>query len=195
MNAHQKHKLTLSADLHSYQESVKGRTLLGYYCMFPGFRFTYWLRLHSWLAELSSFIPLTAITARILRHQSLKTGIQIDPATSIGKGLYMPHFGGIVVNPGATIGNDCYLSHNVTIGKVHSGIRKGIPKIGNNVFIGTGSVILGNITIGNNAAIAANSVVIDDVPAGVFVAGNPAKIIAEKTSDDVLGRTARAQPE
>ena len=88
----------------------------------------------------------------------------------------MPHFGGIVVNPTAVIGKNCYLSHNVLIGKVHAGKRAGVPIIGDDVFIGTGAVILGNVKIGNNAAIGVNSVVIDDVPNNAFVAGAPAKV-------------------
>jgi serine O-acetyltransferase len=98
----------------------------------------------------------------------------------------MPHFGGIVVNPKAVIGANCYLSHNVLIGKVHAGKRAGVPVVGDNVFIGAGAVILGNIAIGNNAAIGVNSVVIDDVPAGVLVAGAPARVVAEKSSDEIL---------
>jgi serine O-acetyltransferase len=99
----------------------------------------------------------------------------------------MPHFGGIVVNPKAVVGANCYLSHNVLIGKVHAGKRKGIPEIRDNVFIGTGASIIGNVHVGDHAAIAINSVVIDDVPAGVLVAGAPARVVAEKSSDEILG--------
>ena len=124
----------------------------------------------------------------IILHQSRKTGIQINPGATIGRGLYIPHYGGIVVNPQAIIGNYCYLSHNVLIGKVHTGMREGVPAIGDDVFVGTGAVILGNLTIGNNAAIGANSVVINDVPDDVFVAGAPAKIVAQAGAKELLGR-------
>ena len=92
-----------------------------------------------------------------------------------------------MVNPSAVIGKNCYLSHNVLIGKVHTGKRMGVPIIGNDVFIGAGAVILGDIKIGDNAAIGANSVVINDVPANTFVAGSPAKVVAEKGADSILG--------
>ena len=62
-----------------------------------------------------------------------------------------------------------------------------MPVIGDDVFVGTGSVILGNIKVGNNAAIGANSVVINDVPDGVFVAGAPAKVVAQTGAKKLLG--------
>ena len=92
-----------------------------------------------------------------------------------------------MVNPQTVIGNNCYLSHNVLIGKVHAGKREGVPAIGNDVFIGTGAVLLGHIKVGNNAALGVNSVVIDDVPAGVMVAGAPAKVIAQRGAREILG--------
>jgi serine O-acetyltransferase len=123
----------------------------------------------------------------IILYQSRKTGIQINPGATIGRGLYIPHYGGIVVNPQTVIGKNCYLSHNVLIGKVHAGKRAGVPVIGDDVFIGTGAVLLGNITIENNAAIGVNSVVIDDVQSGVMVAGAPARLIAKRGAREVLG--------
>lgn len=123
----------------------------------------------------------------MILHQSIRTGIQINPGASIGAGLYIPHYGGIVVNPQAVIGSNCYLSHNVLIGKVHAGKRAGVPTIGDDVFIGTGAVLLGNIHVGNNAAIGVNSVVIDKVPNGVMVAGAPARVIAQRGAREMLG--------
>jgi serine O-acetyltransferase len=123
----------------------------------------------------------------MILHQSIRTGIQINPGATIGPGLYIPHFGGIVVNPQTVIGSNCYLSHNVLIGKVHAGKRAGVPTVGDDVFIGTGAVLLGNIQVGNNAAIGVNSVVIDDVPADVMVAGAPARVVAQRGAREVLG--------
>ena len=117
-------------------------------------------------------------------------GTQISYGTQIGRGFYLPHTGGIVVNPATKIGRNCYLSHNVTIGKVHTGDKQGVPTLGNDVFVGAGAVILGNIKIGDNAAIGPNSVVINDVPDNVYVGGIPAKVISNKGACDVLGRDA-----
>jgi serine O-acetyltransferase len=163
------------------------RALIHCYVIHPGFRFTCWFRFagycrgHRTLRYLSKFLTL------IVLHQSLKTGIQINPGATIGPGLYIPHYGGIVVNPHAVIGKNCYLSHNVLIGKVHTGKREGVPVIGNDVFIGTGAVLLGNIRVGSNAAIGVNSVVIDDVPEDVFTAGAPSKIVSQTGAKNLLG--------
>lgn len=165
----------------------RGNSWLIGYLLFPGFRFSFWFRLHQWANASGKHRLVRVFLTWCVLRQSLKTGIQINPGAQVGPGLYMPHFGGIVVNPKAVIGANCYLSHNVLIGKVHAGKRAGVPVVGDNVFIGAGAVILGNIAIGNNAAIGVNSVVIDDVPAGVLVAGAPARVVAEKSSDEILG--------
>ena len=85
----------------------------------------------------------------------------------------MPHWGRIILNA-EKIGNDLYVFHNVTIGNDY---MTGKPTPGNNIFIGTNSVILGKITIGDNVVIGACSFVNHDVPSNCLVAGNPAKII------------------
>ena len=105
-------------------------------------------------------------------------GIQIPAGTKIGKGFYIGHFGCIVVNPDAVIGDNVNISQGVTIGQTNRGPRKGTPRIGNNVYIGPGAKIIGNIAIGNDAAIGANAVVTHDVPDNAVVAGVPAKIIS-----------------
>lgn len=163
------------------------RALIRCYVIHPGFRFSCWFRFAGYCRGHRILRYLSKCATFIVLHQSLKTGIQINPGAKIGEGLYIPHYGGIVVNPSAVIGEDCYLSHNVLIGKVHSGTREGVPVIGDDVFVGTGSVILGNIKVGNNAAIGANSVVINDVPDGVFVAGAPAKVVAQTGAKKLLG--------
>jgi serine O-acetyltransferase len=153
----------------------------------PGLRFTCWFRFGHFCRSHKVLRFISKLVTLIILHQSRKTGIQINPGATIGAGLYIPHYGGIVMNPQTVIGNNCYLSHNVLIGKVHAGKRAGVPVIGDDAFIGTGAVILGNIQVGNNAAIGVNSVVIDDVPDGVMVAGAPAKVIAQRGAREILG--------
>jgi len=82
-----------------------------------------------------------------------------------------------VINARAKIGNNCNIAHGVTIGQTNRGEQKGTPTIENNVWIGTGSVIVGKISIGNNVLIAPLSYVNFDVPNNSLVVGNPAKII------------------
>ena len=77
----------------------------------------------------------------------------------------------------AVIGKNCNIAHGVTIGQANRGKLKGYPTIGDNVWIGTGSVIVGNINIGPNVLIAPNSFVNVDVPKNSLVIGNPCKVI------------------
>jgi serine O-acetyltransferase len=164
------------ADIKRYPGSSDFTGICHKYLLHPSVRFLFWFRLSESVFNSKKLKIVSKFMTFIVLCQSRRTGIQVGVGTSIGEGLYIPHFGGIVVNPTAVIGRNCYLSHNVLIGKVHAGKRAGVPVIGDDVFIGTGAVILGNITIGNNAAIGVNSVVIDDVPENAFVAGAPAQV-------------------
>ena len=112
----------------------------------------------------------------ILRLLTYRYGFQIPFQTEIGGGFYIGHFGTIVISINATIGKNCNIAHNVTIGAAR-GKRAGAPKIGNLVWMGTGSVITGNITIGDNVLIAPNAFVNADIPSNSIAMGNPAQII------------------
>ena len=94
--------------------------------------------------------------------------------TKIGGGFRLIHYGSVVIHGKAVIGENCTIFHNVTIGKAH----RGIPKIGNNVTIGAGSVLVGPIRIGNDVTIGAGSVVVKDIPDNVCVAGNPGRVVS-----------------
>ena len=99
---------------------------------------------------------------------------------NIGNSTEFKHHGlGCVVHSRTTIGENCIIFQNVTIGcKFKNGISDGkVPTIGNNVMIGAGAVVLGDITIGDNSIIGANAVVIEDVPCDSIAIGVPAKII------------------
>jgi serine O-acetyltransferase len=102
----------------------------------------------------------------------ITSGIRLHREVTIGKDFHLIHAGNIHVHPNTVIGDRCGILHNVTIGNNMTG---GAPVIGNDVFIGTGAVILGEITIGDGARIAANSLVIRNVPAGATAIGVPAK--------------------
>lgn len=103
----------------------------------------------------------------------------ISARSSIGKGTIFHHHGcGCVVHDKTVIGKNCKIFQNTTIGsKFPDGVCEGgAPVIGNNVFIGAGAVILGNIKIGDNAIIGANAVVLRDIPQNAIAIGVPAKI-------------------
>jgi serine O-acetyltransferase len=78
------------------------------------------------------------------------------------------------------MGERCSLSQGVTIG-VLGGPREGVPRIGNDVYIGAGAKVLGDITIGDGAIIGANAVVLSDVPAGATAVGVPARVISKES--------------
>lgn len=105
-----------------------------------------------------------------------KTQINIPSGTDIGEGFYIGHLGRIIINPKAKIGKNVNIATGVTIGQANRGAKQGVPTIGNNVWIGTNSVIVGNITIGDDVLIAPLSYVNTDVPSHSVVMGNPAVI-------------------
>ena len=104
------------------------------------------------------------------------TGIEIHPAAIIGKGLLIDHGMGVVIGETAEIGNGCTIFHGVTLGGRGNTKGKRHPTLGNNVFVGAGAKILGNIEIGDNVKIGANAVVLNDVPEGATAVGVPARI-------------------
>ena len=99
-----------------------------------------------------------------LRRLKVKYGLDISYRTKMGKGIYIGHFGGVVVHGDVEIGDNCNLSQGITLGLSNYGEKKGVPKIGHHVFLGPGSCIFGNIIVGNHVTIGANAVVTEDVP-------------------------------
>ncbi len=110
------------------------------------------------------------------------TGISIPASARIGNSFYIAHFGGIILNSETRIGNNCNISQGVTIGVSGLGDRRGVPVIGNNVYIGANAVLAGHISIGDNVLIAACSFVGSDVEENNVVQGVPAVIISDKSS-------------
>lgn len=104
------------------------------------------------------------------------TGIEIHPGAKIGKRLFIDHGMGVVIGETVVIGDDVLLYQSVTLGG--TGLEKGKrhPTIGNNVVVGAGAKVLGNITVGDNSYIGSNAVVIKDVPPNSTVVGVPGRI-------------------
>ncbi len=143
----------------------------------PGFRQMFLFRLNRSCKK----IPLINLFISILyRLHSEFYGFQIPPNLNIGEGIYIGHYGTIIINGNAKLGNNINLTTNVLIGQTNRGKLKGVPQIGDNVYLGYGCVVVGNINIGNNVLIAANAYVNQDVPDNSIVIGNPASIISNK---------------
>ena len=122
------------------------------------------------------------------------TGIEIHPAATIGRGLFIDHGMGVVIGETAEIGNDVTLYHGVTLGGVAPSVdsdgQRGVkrhPTLADGVIVGSGAQILGPITIGENARIGANAVVTKDVAEGTTMVGIPARaVVREKACKDTF---------
>ena len=112
----------------------------------------------------------------LLHHMQSRFKLEISWRCTIGKGLYLGHAYCITVNPKAIIGDWCNLHKGVTIGQQNRGRLKGVPVIGNKVWIGVNATIVGRVTIGDDVLIAPNSYVNCDVPSHSVVIGNPCQI-------------------
>ena len=109
-------------------------------------------------------------------------GVDIHPASIIGKGIMIDHAHSIVIGETAVVGDNVSMLHSVTLGGTGKEEEDRHPKIGDGVLIGAGAKVLGNITVGCSR-IAAGSVVLQEVPPATTVAGVPAKIVGEAGCD------------
>lgn len=172
---------SIKYDLYRYKGDTSFKSFIRAWLFIPGFRYTYHFRKSKKYKRNS----ILGIIHRIaLRRYYFKYGIQIPINTKIGKGLYIGHFGNIVVNNSAVIGENCNIAHGVTIGQINRGKKKGTPKIGNRVWIGTGSVVVGNIKVGNNVLIAPLTYVNDDIPDNSLAIGNPFRVIPQANATE-----------
>ena len=111
------------------------------------------------------------------------TGIEIHPKARIGNRCFIDHGSGVVIGETAVIGDDVLIYQQVTLGGTGAAHSKRHPTIGNNVTIGAGAKVLGNITIGDNVRIGAGSVVINDVPSNCTVVGIPGRVVQQSFVD------------
>ena len=112
------------------------------------------------------------------------TGIEIHPGATIGHSIMIDHGMGVVIGETAEVGNRVVIFHGVTLGGTGNHTGKRHPTVGDDVFIGAGTKVLGPINIGNNVKIGANSVVLKDIPDGSTVVGIPAKVVRTRTVED-----------
>jgi len=120
------------------------------------------------------------------KFMEILTGISLPYSASIGEGFYIGHFGNIIIHPSSVIGVNCNISQGVTIGISGRGEKRGVPKIGNNVYIGANSVVAGDIFIADNVLIGACSLVVNDVLTPGTVVGVPATKINNRNSENYI---------
>ncbi|MCB8880219.1 serine O-acetyltransferase [Acidisoma cellulosilytica] len=153
---------------------------------YPGLHAVLWHRFAQrlWRANWTSLARFTAHISRWL------TGIEIHPAAKLGRRLVIDHGMGLVIGETAIVGDDVTLYHQVTLGGTSLTHGKRHPTIGNNVIIGAGAKILGDILVGDGARIGANALIIKPVPAGttmVAAAANALDRVRAKPCFDAYG--------
>ncbi len=143
-----------------------------FFC-YPGFHAILWHRGAHQLYT-AGFTLLARIVSQFNR---LLTGIEIHPGAKIGRRCFIDHGMGVVIGETTEIGDDVLLYQGVTLGGTGKEKGKRHPTIGDNVVIGTGAKILGNITIGSHTKIGAGSVVVHSVPDNSTVVGVPGRVV------------------
>lgn len=170
--------MSIFQDYPRYKKS--GSSKWGMVFSHPPFRFMFTLR---GCQRYSKLHPLGILFRVWNKNLQVKYGFQFQYTCKIGRGLYLPHYGNIVINNKVVIGENCNISQGVTIGNVKRGSKAGNPVMGDRVAIGANAVVVGNIRIGNDVLIAPLSFVNFDVPDRAVVAGNPATVINYNSSE------------
>ncbi len=157
----------------TFERDPAAKTVLEILLCYPG--------LHAiWLHRISHYFyryRWTVLSRLISEFGRFITGIEIHPGAKIGNRFFIDHGTGVVIGETSEIGDDVLLYQGVTLGGTGKEKGKRHPTLKNNVVIGTGAKVLGNITIGNDVKVGAGSVVLRSVPDGCTVVGVPAKIV------------------
>jgi len=187
---YKEYQYLIYSDLYRIVGNKKVSYLIKQIFLGESFKYIFWMRTSRYFSKNIFFkYTLYPIARVLLNHYKYKFGIDISYKTNIGSGFYIGHFSGIIVSSQSKIGNNCNISQGVTIGQVNRGKNKGYPILGDNVYIGAGAKIIGNIKIGNNVAIGANCVVTKDIPDNGVVVGIPGKVISYDGSLSYVNRT------
>ncbi|WP_445242281.1 serine O-acetyltransferase [Microcoleus sp. S13_C5] len=159
-----------------YERDPAARNWLEVLFCYPGLQALFLHRIAHWLYSAGlPFVPrLISQLSRFL------TGIEIHPGATIGRGVFIDHGMGVVIGETAIVGDYAVIYQGATIGGTGKEIGKRHPTLGENVVVGAGAKVLGNIQIGNNVRIGAGSVVLRDVPSDCTVVGIPGRIISRK---------------
>ena len=176
----------IDADLYRYRGRTGWRAFLSAYWQVPGFRYVFYLRKVSYYgARKRGPGLLPYLYNRFwLNHYRYRYGFDLSATTRIGPGLYLGHFGGLVVSPFAVLGANVNLAQGVTIGATSRGSRVGAPTLEDRVWVGANAILVGKILVGREALIAPGAYVNFDVPERSLVMGNPGKIVSTTTGSD-----------
>jgi serine O-acetyltransferase len=177
----------LRADLDRYR-FLEGRPTVVNLYVCPGAVASVHYRVAHWAWNGSSPLHVAARVPLLFLHRLVEvwSGVGIAPRATIGPGLYVGHFGEVIVNGDAVLGSNINLSQGVTIGVAGRGERRGNPVIGDRVYVAPGAKLIGPITVGDDAAIGANAVVTRNVADRAVVGGVPARVIGSNGSFDFV---------
>ena len=126
----------------------------------------------------------TPVLPRLISHfNRFITGIEIHPGAKIGERFFIDHGMGIVIGETAVIGDNVTLYQGVTLGGTSLQRKKRHPTLGNNVVVGVGAQLIGDITIGDDSKVGAGSVVVTSVPPHATVVGVPGRVVALRNPD------------
>ena len=156
-----------------FERDPAARNWLEVLVCYPGLQALFLHRLAHWLYKVGiPFFP------RLISHLArFFTGIEIHPGAQIGKGVFIDHGMGVVIGETAIVGDYSLIYQGVTLGGTGKESGKRHPTLGENVVVGGGAKVLGNIQIGNNVRIGAGSVVLRDVPSNCTVVGIPGRVV------------------
>ena len=159
-----------------YEKDPAAENLLEVLLCYPGLHA---LILHR-IAHKLNYWRIPLIPRIISNISRVLTGIEIHPAARIGRRFFIDHGMGVVIGATTIIGDDVLLYQGVTLGGTGNEHGKRHPTLHDNIVVGAGAKILGNINIGSNSRIGAGSVVVDDVPENSTVVGIPGRIVKQK---------------
>lgn len=162
-----------------FERDPAAKSVLEVLLTYPGLHAVWMHRIAHWFYK-RKFYFIARLISQINRFL---TGVEIHPGAVIGTGLFIDHGMGVVIGETTIIGDNVTLYQGVTLGGTGKEKGKRHPTIGNNVVVGTGAKILGNITIGNNVKVGAGSVVLRDVPDNCTVVGVPGKVVVRNGRD------------
>jgi serine O-acetyltransferase len=156
-----------------FREDPAAKSVVEIVLCYPGFHAILAHRLAHWMYRAG--VPL--VPRVISQISRFFTGIEIHPGASIGHRFFIDHGMGVVIGETTEIGDDVLIYQNVTLGGTGKEKGKRHPTIGNQVVIGTGAKVLGNILVGDNVKIGAGSVVVKPVPDNSTVVGVPGRVV------------------
>lgn len=156
-----------------FESDPAARSYLEVLTCYPGLHAVWAHHVSRWLwrHEMRLLARLVSQFARLF------TGVEIHPGAEIGRRLFIDHGMGTVIGETAIVGDDVTLYQGVTLGGTGKEKGKRHPTLGNNISIGSGAKLLGNITIGDNCRVGANSVVLRNVPPNSTIVGVPGHIV------------------